>query len=79
MASKYITQNQKILKYLRKHPKGITPLDALNLCGCLRLSARIYNLRDQGYNIYTSWEEKITDEGTRKRYARYILHSKEKV
>ena len=75
MAKKIQTQNQKILKYLQKHPKGITPLDALNLCGCLRLSARIYNLRHQGHNIYRTWDEEITSEGTVKRYARYILHS----
>lgn len=75
MARSIHSQNQKILTYLKKHPKGITPLEALNLCGCLRLSARIFDLKEAGNNIYTSWEEKVTEEGTVKRYARYILHS----
>ena len=75
MASKTISQNQQILKYLKKNRKGITPMDALRLCGCFRLSARIFDLKEQGHNIYKTWEEEITDEGTVKRYARYILHS----
>ena len=75
MASKTISQNQKILHYLKTHKSGITPLDALKLCGCFRLSARIFDLKEAGHNIYTSWEEEITEEGTHKRYARYILHS----
>ena len=75
MASKVNSQNQKILKYLKTHKKGITPMDALRLCGCFRLSARIFDLKEQGNNIYKTWEEEITDEGTVKRYARYILHS----
>lgn len=75
MAHAIQSQNQKILQYLKKHPKGITPLEALNLCGCLRLSARIFDLKEAGNNIYTSWEEVVTDEGTTKRFARYILHN----
>ena len=75
MAHAVQSQNQKILQYLKKHPKGITPLEALNLCGCLRLSARIFDLKEAGNNIYTSWEEVVTDEGTTKRFARYILHN----
>lgn len=75
MAHAIQSQNQKILQYLEKHPKGITPLEALNLCGCLRLSARIFDLKEAGNNIYTSWEEVVTDEGTTKRFARYILHN----
>lgn len=75
MASKINSQNQQILKYLRRHRSGITPMDALKLCGCFRLSARIFDLKEAGHNIYKTWEEEITDEGTVKRYARYILHS----
>ena len=46
----------------------ITPLDALNMCGCFRLSARIYDLRhDEGLEI-----EMITEDGD-KRYAKYFI------
>ena len=45
------TQNERILKYLQTHKKGITPQKALELCGCMRLSGRIFELRDMGYAI----------------------------
>ena len=75
MASKAISQNQKILKYMRTHRKGITPMDALKFCGCFRLSARIHDLKEEGHNIYKTMEYVETEEGTRKGYARYFLHS----
>lgn len=46
------TQNQKILKHLQKGKK-ITPLQALRMFGCLRLSGRIYDLKKQGHKIKT--------------------------
>ena len=70
-----LSQNQKILKYLRTHKSGITPMDALKLCGCFRLSARIHDLKEDGHNIYKTMEYVETEEGTRKGYARYFLHS----
>jgi hypothetical protein len=47
-----MSQNEKILKHL-KSGKSLTPLQALRLCGSLRLGARIHNLREQGHNIKT--------------------------
>lgn len=61
------TQNQQILKHLQTGG-SITPLDALNLYGCLRLGARIYELKKQGIKIETKYE---TRNG--KTYARYEL------
>lgn len=75
MSKKIISQNDQILKYLKNHKKGITPMGALSLCGCWRLSARIKDLREEGHNIYTTMEVKEYENGTTKRYARYILHS----
>ena len=49
-----MSQNKKILAYL-KTGKGITPLSALNYFGCFRLSARIADLRGQGYTISDEW------------------------
>lgn len=51
------TQNDKIKAYLTKG-KAITPIDALNKFGCLRLSARIKDLRDGGLNIATKYVTK---------------------
>ena len=64
------TQDEKILDYL-KSGKPITPIDALNMFGCFRLSARIFNLRQDGHNIIT---KNITSEG--KTFAEYHLLGK---
>lgn len=61
------TQCRAILAYLQKG-NSITHLDALNLFGCARLSARIWDLRHSGYQIV---KEMITNNG--KRYAAYRL------
>ena len=62
-----LTQNQQILDYL-KSGKTITPLTALKKFGCFRLSARIFNLREQGNAIITN---NITRKG--KTFAEYSL------
>lgn len=48
--------------------KSITPMEALNMFGCFRLSARIANLRDEGLPVVTDMVT-IND----KRVARYYL------
>lgn len=68
-----MTQSQQILDYLRKHPEGITPFDALQSFGCFRLGARIYDLKRRGHDIESRME--TAPLGT-KRYARYILRDK---
>ena len=62
-----LTQNQRILEYL-KSGKKLTPLEALNKFGCLRLSARIFNLKEHGHAIIT---ENVTRKG--KTFAEYSL------
>ena len=49
-----MTQTQNILKYLRSG-KRLTPLQALKKFGCLRLAARIADLRSQGHTIWTDY------------------------
>lgn len=66
------SQTSKILAYLLEG-KSITPIDALNKFGCMRLSARIKDLRDKGFDIATSMETKEMPDGSTKRYARYWL------
>jgi len=61
-----MTQNEAILKHLKKRP--ITPLQALNLYGCFRLAARISNLRSQGFEIQT---KTVSKNG--KTFAKYCL------
>jgi len=47
-----MSQNNDILRHL-KAGNSITPIDALNLFGCFRLAARIYELRTKGHLIDT--------------------------
>ena len=47
-----MTQNEQILLHLQQG-KSITPLDALNLFGCFRLGARIYEIKRMGYDVQT--------------------------
>ena len=43
------SQESRVLELLRRGP--VTPLDALHEVGTLRLGARIFDLRQKGYNI----------------------------
>ena len=45
------TQNERILKHLQTHKRGITPMQALEKFGCMRLASRISDLRQMGYVI----------------------------
>ena len=67
------TQNQQILNYLKKG-NSITSLEALQKFNCFRLSARIFNLREDGYNIITNH---ITENNKTYAEYRYISSPKE--
>lgn len=62
------SQNKQILAHLQAG-NTLTPIDALNHFGCLRLSARIHNLREKGHAI--KMEMVSTRSG--KRVARYSI------
>lgn len=65
------TQNKQILSHL-KNGNSITSLEALKLFDCFRLSARIKDLRDMGFNILT---ERIRTN-TNKTIGKYTLLAK---
>ncbi len=71
MSKRTNTQHANIKKYL-EDGNAITPIDALNMFGCFRLSAVIFNLKAQGLDITTE----IIKDGD-KRYASYSLESVE--
>lgn len=73
------TKINQLLRYLKTHRRGITGQEALRNIGLYRLSGEIFKLRNRGYNIVTSMEEEVDENGNVCRYARYYLHSKEKV
>lgn len=63
------SQTDAIRAYLMTG-KTLTPLESLEMFGCLRLGARIADLRKLGYGIDSTLE---TDPRTGKRFARYRM------
>ena len=46
------TQCEHLMQYLKDYA-SITPLEALTAFGCMRLGARVSDMREQGYDIRT--------------------------
>ena len=65
------SQTNQILEYMRAG-NPITSLDALRLFGCMRLGARIYDLKQRGHMINTLI---VKDDVSGARYARYYLRA----
>jgi len=68
-----MSHNAAILSHL-KSGRTITPLDALKLYGCMRLAARVHDLRMQGNDIVG--RKKALKNG--KKVAEYILITRSK-
>ena len=62
-----MTQTQRILEHLQKG-RSITPIQALRWFGCLRLAARISDLRREGFEVQTHLVK-----GKENRFAKYYL------
>lgn len=67
------SQNEMILDYMKKHG-GITPAEALNHCGSMRLSARIHDLRAMGHEINMTLVDVPIRGGRKTKVARYSLN-----
>ena len=67
-----MTQKQMILQYMQD-TGSITPLDALREFGCMRLGARIFDLRKTGLEIRRVMEQRENRYGKRVSFARYYL------
>ena len=70
---KDISQRDQILNYLQTHKRGITPQKAFEKYGILRLSGRIYDLKEAGYDIVTNIVEVKNRYGDKCRVAEYRL------
>ena len=66
-----MTQNQRILEYMREHG-SITQREAIKL-GCYRLSARIAELKSQGLRIDSLPTTVRNADGTKTRVSVYKL------
>lgn len=68
MAARQNSQRAKVLRYLQAG-NTITPIEALNMFGCFRLSAIIFDIKNKdGVNVYTE----MVSEGD-KRFAKYYI------
>jgi hypothetical protein len=63
-----IKLSQQTLVFAHLKRKSITPIEALNLYGCFRLAAIIYNLRRSGVAIKT-----VPKTVNGKTFAQYFL------
>lgn len=73
-----MTQRERILRYLKENPKGITQADAIKYFGAYRLSDVILKLRRSGYVIETVDEVGKNRYGEPTTYGRYILRGEMK-
>mgnify|MGYP003658599951 CR=1 FL=1 len=64
------SQKERILDYM-KRGRSLTPIDALNIFGCFRLSAVIFDLKKEGHPI----QMELVKNQNNKNYAKYTLQS----
>lgn len=67
-----LTQSDRVLRHLQDFG-SITQVTALRDYGIMRLGARIWDLKRQGYDIRTEREEGLNRYGERTAYARYRM------
>lgn len=66
------SQTERLLKYLMTHKKGITTHQACSILGIYRISARVADLRERGYQIETIMHRDTVD-GMPKIWGQYVL------
>jgi len=64
-----MTQNEHILRILEKG-RSLTPIEALNEVGTIKLATRVSELRSSGHQVKDEW---VDDPLTGKRYKRYFM------
>ena len=67
-----MTHNEMIIDYLKKYG-SITPAEAYEKLGIMRLQARIHELRQMGYNIVTELIRQRNRYGKTITFAKYKL------
>ena len=65
-------QADLILDYLQSG-RTITPMEAQQMFSCMRLGARIYDLKQRGYPIISEREEGFNKFGNKCHWARYRM------
>lgn len=67
-----MSQNAMILEYLQ-NGHTLTQAEAIALFGCYRLGARIFEIRELGFDIRRNMEEAKNCFGDNVRFARYWM------
>ena len=70
-----MSQTQSILNYLQQG-KSITPLEAFDLFKCMRLGARIWDLKKAGHVIES---DLVYDERSKKHYEQYWINQEKQL
>lgn len=72
MSERKLTQNELVLRHLKDYGK-INPMEALKEYGIMRLGARIYDLKKQGYKIASKTGKGRNRYGEKVTWAEYTL------
>lgn len=67
-----ITQNEMIIQYIKDYG-SITPLEALQEFGCMRLASRIRELKKKGYEINSCIIKSKNRYGKPMHYTKYFF------
>ena len=67
-----LTQKEKVLRHL-KEVGPITPLDAFNDYAIMRLTSRICELKDEGYDIKSELVSSKNKFGEKVSFSKYTL------
>lgn len=67
-----MTQKKRVLEYMQQYG-GITSLEAFQMLGCTRLSARIFELRKDGHIITERRKRRTNRFGESISYSEYKL------
>lgn len=67
-----VTQKDKVLAYMQQYG-SITPLDAMREFSCMRLGARIADLKADGYDIRTEFRAGKNKFGEATHWASYFI------
>lgn len=73
-----VSQKKMVLDYIREFG-SITPIDAFRDLGITRLSAVVFNLREDDHDIEKAIETGKNRFGNRTRYARYSFGKGESI
>lgn len=76
MSKRKTTQENRVLEYMQKFG-GITTRDAFNDLGITRLSAKIFNLKKQGYDIISEYKQAKNRFGETTYFKKYMLKQDE--